>query len=344
MHDPASHSPLALAADALADRRAQLERELGDDAVAVGPMIDAWLATLAGADTTTTAPAAAALGVGVAQQSGDIAALAELLSGLRAGAIEALHHVGLDGDVAVVAAVHGALDRLATVSLAAFMCEREGEVLSMIAHDVSNPLMSAGLVIALLEERLGPEHRRSLETLARSTQQLRQLVADMQDAADVLAGAAPADAPADLVQLASEVVEQLAPAALARGVTLTAALPEGSAPVVGSPERLSRALAGLLRFVLRSTRPPKVVTLRGELDAAEVRLSLRDAGPGLPPSARARAFALALPTASPGRRKLNAELFLARGVIESHGGRVWIEPDPDGQGLAITLALPLAPR
>lgn len=339
MHDPAITSLISRVIEALRRRLSgPLAAADGADAA-----LDEWAAALDGPDDRTNFPAAAALGVRAAQHSGDIEALARLFARLRSGALEAVHDVGLGGDLAVVGLVLARLDALAAAALAAFARERDAEVLSMVAHDVSNPLMSVCLVVGLLEDRLGNEHRRSLDQLQRSTQQLRQLVVDVQDVADHLSEMPPPSlARVELTPLLADVVAGAAADARARGVELVSTPPAGPALVAGDREQLERALAFLVRYLLRITRAGQVVAVRGEADAGEVRLRFHDAGAGLPPAVRAGAFEAAMPTPSPGRKKLNAELFLARVILEAHGGRIWLEPDADDRGVSIALALPLA--
>lgn len=336
--------PLALLhatrlAHALRDRSGVLLAAFDD----AGPVVDEWLAALADPTVPPSHAAASALGVRLAQGDGDLDVLARPLARLRQLVIEQLHEAGLAGDLAAVRTVHAHLDRLAEASSAAFLREREAQVLSMVAHDVSNPLMSVCLIAGFLEERLGPEHRRSTDTLQRAAQQLRQLVRDVQDVADLLAGPLTvAPMLVDLGEVVADVVAQLEPLARARGVKLAVTPPPGPAPLHGERERLVQAVGCLARAALKVSRADQAVTIDVELAAPEVRLTVRDHGPGLSDAARARAFEPGLPTAAPGRKKLNAELFIARSVVEAHGGRIWLERAPQGPGTQVTLALPLA--
>jgi signal transduction histidine kinase len=336
--------PLALPhstrpAYALRDRRSGLLAAFDD----AGPVVDELLAGLADPAAPPTTAAAAALGVRLAQGDDDLDVLTRSLARLRQLVLEQLHDAGLAADLAAARTVHALLDRLAEASTAAFLREREAQVLSMVAHDVSNPLMSICLIAGFFEERLGPEHRRSTDTLQRAAQQLRQLVRDVQDVADILAGPRTiAPLLVDLGDVVGEVVGQLEPLARARGVKLAATPPAGPAPLHGERERLVQALGCLVRAALKVSRADQTVTIDAELDGPEVRLAVRDHGPGMSDAARARAFEPGLPTAAPGRKKLNAELFIARSVVEAHGGRIWLERAPQGPGLRVTLALPLA--
>lgn len=337
--EPLAIPQTALIAQALRERRGGLLAAFAE----AEPVLDELFAAIADPGAAPTPVAAAALGARRAQQDSDLDGLAQAHGRLRQLVIEQLHDAGLAGDLAAARTVHAQLDRLAEASTAAFLREREAQILSMVAHDVSNPLMSICLIAGFFEDRLGPEHRRSTDTLQRAASQLRQLVRDVQDVADILGGALTiAPVVVDACEVVADVVAQLAPLARARGVKIAETLPCGPAPVLGERERLVQAVGCLLRFALKTSRADQVIAVHAELDGPELRLTVRDAGPGMSDEHRAHAFDPGVPTTSHGRKKLNAELFIARSVVEAHGGRIWIEPGPPGQGTRVTVALPLA--
>jgi two-component system, OmpR family, sensor histidine kinase KdpD len=74
-----------------------------------------------------------------------------------------------------------------------------------------------------------------------------------------------------------------------------------------------------------------------------VRITVTDHGPGVPPDESERVFEKfhRAPLAdSPAGTGLG--LSISRGIIEAHGGRIWIEPGSEG-GAAVVMALPEAP-
>ena len=69
---------------------------------------------------------------------------------------------------------------------------------------------------------------------------------------------------------------------------------------------------------------------------AEIRVS--DTGPGIAPEISAQLFQPFVTTKSHG---MGVGLSISRTIIEAHGGRIWIEPNPEG-GTVFHLTLPAA--
>jgi two-component system sensor kinase FixL len=61
-----------------------------------------------------------------------------------------------------------------------------------------------------------------------------------------------------------------------------------------------------------------------------VQISVADTGPGVPPGVAARLFQPFVTTKADG---MGIGLSVCRTIVESHGGRLWMEPNPDGGSL-----------
>jgi signal transduction histidine kinase len=146
--------------------------------------------------------------------------------------------------------------------------------------------------------------------------------------------------PVDLTEVADEAVEALAPAATAAGVEL--ALDASThVRVHGNPTALGRVVRNLIDNAIRHAPAGSVVRVAV---ASEGRPSIRvlDEGPGFPPDFGDEAFArFTRADASRNRATGGAGLGLAiaRGLVEAHGGRIWIEAPPGGR---VAFELPAA--
>ncbi len=80
---------------------------------------------------------------------------------------------------------------------------------------------------------------------------------------------------------------------------------------------------------------------RAEQDA--IVITLRDHGPGILPGMNLRIFEKFVRLADPERHADGSGLGLAicKGIVEAHGGRIWVENAPDG-GALFTFTLPLS--
>ena len=117
-----------------------------------------------------------------------------------------------------------------------------------------------------------------------------------------------------------------------RGNLLTAEIEEGLY-VFGNADLLAQVMANLLQNAAAYTRQGEV-TLRAEKSGNEVVVTVRDTGDGIPAELLPRVFERGVSTGGTG-----FGLYLCKTVVESHGGRVWIESAP-GSGTAVTFALP----
>jgi two-component system sensor histidine kinase KdpD len=83
----------------------------------------------------------------------------------------------------------------------------------------------------------------------------------------------------------------------------------------------------------------------GQVDDATLRLTVEDQGPGVPPELRERVFDKFFramhPNPGTARTGMGMGLAIARGIVEAHGGRIWIENASAGRGTRVALTLPL---
>ncbi|HEY2201357.1 MAG TPA: ATP-binding protein, partial [Solirubrobacteraceae bacterium] len=145
----------------------------------------------------------------------------------------------------------------------------------------------------------------------------------------------------DLAVLARDAVDDARATAPDRAIELRAT---GQVTVLGDAHQLTQLLANLLRNALTHTPAGTSieVTIRGE--DREVRLEVRDHGPGLPegdPAALFERFWRAEPGRERGRAGAGLGLAIVSGVVERHGGHVRAANAPGG-GASFTVYLPLA--
>jgi len=150
----------------------------------------------------------------------------------------------------------------------------------------------------------------------------------------------PAAVPAvDLVQEALRLVRDR-PAAAAARVDVAGPLPV----VFGDRARLVRAFQNLLdnavKFAGTAPEPRVVIEGRRTVDGMAL-LVVRDNGIGIETRHRDRVFEL-FDKLDPRAEGSGVGLALVKRIVESHGGKVWLESEGKGQGTAACVMLPLA--
>jgi len=149
-----------------------------------------------------------------------------------------------------------------------------------------------------------------------------------------------ARAPLDLAGVAAETVERLVPIARERDVALTTRL--APAPAAGDAGWLGRAVANLLDNAIAVSPPGATVAVTTARAGDEVRLTVCDEGPGIPPDARERVFDRFYRLDGSRARATGGAgigLSIVREIAHGHGGRVWAEPAATG-GSRFVLVLP----
>jgi signal transduction histidine kinase len=231
-------------------------------------------------------------------------------------------------------------ERLATLD------RLRADFIATVSHDLRTPLTAARAGLAMLEmstsERLGGDERELLDTSRRNVEYLHILIADLLTFNELEAGVLRLDrAPLDLRAVVATAVRVVSPLMREKGQALERDLAE-RLPYEGDARRLEQVLVNLLANAHRHTPVGTRIAIGGRVAAGEIRLAVRDDGPGIPFAEQETIF----------RRfhRLDATgdgsglgLAIARRIVELHGGRVWVESAP-GRGTHFHIALPYHPE
>jgi signal transduction histidine kinase len=205
-----------------------------------------------------------------------------------------------------------------------------------LAHEMRTPLTALALGLGLLEDGvLGPlqeGQREVVHTLVGEVARLTLLVQRYVDTGRLGTYAGPVERTrVDLGYLVRRAAAPIERQALNHSVRLSLALPEGVA-VVADPVKLSWVVVSLMGNALRYSPPGAEIEVGLALVHEEAELSVRDSGPGLDADVTAKIF----------DRDGGPGLFLAREIVEAHGGRIAVSSTP-GTGSTFVVTLPGAP-
>jgi K+-sensing histidine kinase KdpD len=218
------------------------------------------------------------------------------------------------------------------------------DVLAIVAHDLRNPLHVVTATAELLDETdPEPERRRKLVAITRrAVGQMKRLVADLLDTARIQAGRLLLErAPVALGSLVQQAEETCLPAAKERGVALEVHRANDDYLVNADAARVEQVLGNLLANAVKFTEPGGRVTLESRADGDHALFVVRDSGPGIPRERMSRLFDQGW-QANPGdRRGLGLGLAIAKGLVEEHGGKIWVDSTL-GQGSSFSFTLPAA--
>ena len=216
------------------------------------------------------------------------------------------------------------------------------DFIAMVSHNLQTPLTAVRLGVGLLQTgvsgQLGPNEQRLLQDVHDNVERLRVRINDLLTVNQMDAGALRLErAPLDLGTVIVQAVTVVGPLFQDKGQELKLDLPR-PLPLVGDPRLLEQVLLNLLSNAQRHTPPGTRVVVSGQITDREVRLTVRDNGPGIPvgelENVFGRFYRLDTPAGGSG-----LGLAVARVIVELHGGRVWAERGEEG-GAAFLVALP----
>jgi signal transduction histidine kinase/HAMP domain-containing protein len=217
-------------------------------------------------------------------------------------------------------------------------------VVANISHEFRTPLAAQLASIEMLRERLDEldptEVRRLVLSLERGALRLSALVDNLLESVRLDAGERSLRrASIALDEVAEEAAEAMRPLLDQRGQTLVVELPHPLPNVIGDAPRLVQVLVNLLANANKFAPANTTIRVGAEIEPGWVMLSIEDEGPGLPEGDDEVLFGRFVRRAGeePEESGIGLGLFIARSIIERHGGRIWSAPTDRGARLCVLL-------
>ena len=221
------------------------------------------------------------------------------------------------------------------------------EVLAVVSHDLRNPLHAVLLAATVLDEYSGAakwseRERKQLRAIRSSAQQMSALIRDLMEAAALESGQRALHLEAvEPARLLTDAVELHRGLAQQKGIALEPEAAPGLPAVQADRARLLQVLANLLGNAIKFTPGGGTVTLGAAPREGGVGFFVSDTGPGIAPEQLPHVFERYWRAERGDRQGLG--LAIARGIVEAHGGRIWVQSAP-GQGTTFFFTLPLRPE
>lgn len=221
-----------------------------------------------------------------------------------------------------------------------------GELLADVAHELNNPLAVVLAHTALLQQLGGAEaFAKRTEKITQAAERCARVVKDFLALARKQTVARQ---PMHVNSVVREAVDLLAGPLRVDDVTVSLNLDPDLPLIWGDPHQLHQVLVNLItnaRHATREAPPPRVlgVSTCHEAAAGQVRLTVRDSGPGIPPEIQSRIFDAFFTTKREGEGT-GLGLSLCKEIVEAHGGTIQAEnAKPRGAVFLIELPVMRAP-
>ncbi|MFH0130026.1 sensor histidine kinase [Variovorax sp. VaC1] len=220
---------------------------------------------------------------------------------------------------------------------------RERGLIADAANELRTPLDAMRVNVEALKEQTDDAGQRELmANLLRSNDRASRLVGQLQQlmrSDEIPQDALPTVLALDgLVQDRISLVEGLAGA---RGVVLDFSS-EGATPVFGERESLISMISNLVENAIKYSPDGGTVTVRIAREGRSAVLRVTDQGPGIPPALRERVFDRFFRNPDQTQSGSGLGLAIVKSVLEQHKGRIELDVNPKGNGLQVTVWLPLS--
>jgi signal transduction histidine kinase len=222
------------------------------------------------------------------------------------------------------------------------------DVIAVVSHDLKNPLSVIHGSVAMLDDALGEDNleaarsplRSHVARIRRSSARMNRLITDLLDLAKIREGRVEIEVGEEHTSsLLAEAMDQSAPLAEQRPARL---VNDGGSDrlVICDRERVLQVFDNIVGNAIKFSSPGGTVRLAVESSGQECTFAVRDAGPGIPehqlPLLFDRFWTSPRVTGGSGT---GLGLAIARGIVDAHGGRIWVESAP-GEGTSFFFTLP----
>jgi signal transduction histidine kinase/FixJ family two-component response regulator len=220
------------------------------------------------------------------------------------------------------------------------------DFLSIISHELRTPLSAVlGWAAMLRDQTLDPSRtRRAIEAIFNNATRQTHLIDELLDVSRIVAGRASLDLQElDLSENVRGAADAIMPLAEAKGIEVRIEQLPTDARVVADPRRLEQVFLNLLGNAVKFTNEGGVIHVEVAASDGTVDVRVSDTGRGIDreflPQVFER-FRQAESTIARSAGGLGLGLFIARRLVEAHGGSIQVHSEGEGRGSTFVVTLP----
>lgn len=210
--------------------------------------------------------------------------------------------------------------------------QQREDFVATLTHDLKTPVLATNRAVQfLIEGDFGPvstSQKEVLDTLLQSNSSLYQLVQTLLDVYRFDSGVKEMHIKTcSLAGVITQMVTEVMPLAQEKGIELTATLPAEAIDIRCDEEDIRRVLQNLIDNSLKFTPPGGSINVTMRQNGDKTTVSIADTGKGIPEENKPKLFQRFWQAGSTGRyyASTGLGLYLARRIVEAHGGRIWCE-------------------
>lgn len=207
---------------------------------------------------------------------------------------------------------------------------------SVVAHDLRQPLgvivLDADALTDMPDAAQAPEYQRAIERIRRSARQMNKMIDDLADVSLIEARRLKLDcAETDLARLLEDAVDRLSRLAGGHPVRLSKTI--DSAPAIVDAARIEQVLGNLITNAAKYGEPGGEIGVRLSRSGDDSEVAVVNRGRGIPAADLPKLFerfSRREASRQSGVPGLGLGLYISKGLVEAHGGRIRAESVIDG--------------
>ncbi len=221
--------------------------------------------------------------------------------------------------------------------------EIKNTFVSIVSHELKTPVaLIKGYVSTLRREDATWDRsvvQDSLAVIEEEADHLTSMIEDLLDASRLQAGGLNTSlSDVSLPALAGRLAERFQTQSKSHAIVVD--FPDRFPVILADENRISQLLSNLLSNALKYA-PDGEIRIHGETRPEQVIVTISDQGPGINPEDIPFIFNRFYRSDKAVRKTKGAGLglYLAKAIVEAHGGRIWVDPQP-GSGARLCFSLP----
>jgi len=228
--------------------------------------------------------------------------------------------------------------------------QAKSEFVSIASHQLRTPMTGIKGYLSMLADgdfgKLAPEHVKIMRELLGESDRMIRLINQFLNVSKIEAGKFTyAKVPVKLDALVEQQVNELTKVAADKKLKLEFKKPRKALPtVIADPDKLEDVVLNLVDNAIKYTPSGGKIQVSVSAGPNEIEFCVKDSGIGIKSTdapelfnkfVRGSGIAQIHPDGS------GLGLFIAKSIIDAHGGRVWAESDGEGKGSSFKFTLPL---
>jgi PAS domain S-box-containing protein len=215
------------------------------------------------------------------------------------------------------------------------------EFISLVSHELRNPLASVKGYAQLMQRR-GEFNERAIRSIVEQSDHLDRLISDLLDSSRAEAGRLELRRRRiNLVDVVNASIERIQAQTEHHRIRLDSS--EHELFGLWDPQRLDQVFSNLLTNAVKYSPDGGEIVVRLERQGSDAHVAIQDQGVGIEQDQLPRIFDrfYRVTATAPSIQGLGIGLYVARELVEAHGGRIWAESAGPGQGATLHVLLAL---